>query len=65
MLKLKLQLIISICHQAEYHFAHEHSESYEIYLVDLEKEHIDGPHSIDEFEASKTTTQYRFSYNMQ
>jgi hypothetical protein len=50
---------------AEYHFAHEHSESYEIYLVDLEKEHIDGPHSIDEFEESKTTTQYRFSYNMQ
>ncbi|OMD89327.1 hypothetical protein BSK49_13160 [Paenibacillus odorifer] len=50
---------------AEYHFAHEHAESYEIYLVDLEKEHIDGPHSIDEFEASKTATQYRFSYNMQ
>jgi hypothetical protein len=50
---------------AEYHFAHEHAESYEIYLVDLEKEHIYGPNSIDEFEASKTATQYRFSYNMQ
>lgn len=50
---------------AEYHFAHEHAESYEIYLVDLEKEHIDGPHNIDEFEASKTPTQYKFCYNMQ
>ncbi|MGE8205830.1 protein NO VEIN domain-containing protein [Heyndrickxia sp. NPDC080065] len=50
---------------AEYHFAHEHAESYEIYLVDLGKEHIDGPHIIYEFEASKTATQYRFAYNMQ
>jgi hypothetical protein len=50
---------------AEYRFAHEHADSYEIYLVDLEKEHIDGPHSIDEFEASKTATQYRFSYTIQ
>lgn len=48
---------------AEYNFAHEHAESYEIYLVDLEKNHIDGPHSIGEFEESKTATQYRFSYN--
>ncbi|MEC2158007.1 sacsin N-terminal ATP-binding-like domain-containing protein [Virgibacillus halodenitrificans] len=48
---------------AEYNFAHENAESYEIYLVDLEKNHIDGPHSIDEFEESKTATQYRFSYN--
>lgn len=49
----------------EYQFAHEHLELYEIYLVDLEKGHIDGPHRIDEFEASKTATQYRFSYYLQ
>jgi hypothetical protein len=48
---------------AEYDFANDHAESYELYLVDLEKNHIDGPHSIDEFESSKTVTQYRFSYN--
>ena len=48
---------------AEYDFAHEHAKSYEIYLVDLENQHIDGPHSIDEFEASKTASQYKFSYN--
>ncbi|MCF6139085.1 sacsin N-terminal ATP-binding-like domain-containing protein [Pseudalkalibacillus berkeleyi] len=50
---------------AEYDFAYEQTGSYEIYLVDLEKKDINGPHSIDEFEASKTATQYRFSYNMQ
>jgi Domain of unknown function (DUF3883) len=49
---------------AEYHFANEHSESYEIYLVDLEKEHIYGPHSIVDFEGSKMATQYRFFYDM-
>ncbi|GED30264.1 DUF3883 domain-containing protein [Brevibacillus centrosporus] len=50
---------------AEYDFAHKHAESYEIYLVNLENEHIDGPHSIEEFEESKTATQYKFSYAMQ
>ncbi|MCF7756066.1 DUF3883 domain-containing protein [Paenibacillus xylanexedens] len=35
---------------AEYDFAHEHAESYEIYLVDLDNENIDGPHRIEEFE---------------
>lgn len=49
----------------EYDFAHEHSESYEIYLVNLENKHIDGPHSIEEFKASKRASQYRFSYNLQ
>lgn len=50
---------------AEYKFAHEHKDSYEIYLVDIEKGHIEGPHNIEEFESSKMVTQYKFHYRVQ
>lgn len=47
---------------AEYNFAKTNSDHYELYLVDIESNRIDGPHSIDEFEASKTSTEFQFSF---
>jgi hypothetical protein len=47
---------------AEYNFAKTNSEYYELYLVDIENNRIDGPHSLDEFEKSKASSEFQFSY---
>lgn len=46
----------------EYRFARDNVENYELYLVDLDKDIIDGPHSLSEFETSKEATMFQFSF---
>lgn len=47
---------------AEYNFAKSNSDNYELYLVNLINNCIDGPHRIEEFEESKRATEYQFSF---
>lgn len=47
---------------AEYNFANDNSEYYELYLVDIKGNEIDGPHKICEFEASKLSTEFQFFF---
>ncbi len=47
---------------SEYNFAVKNHKNYEIYLVDLDKKKINGPHSIKEFEASKISTEFQFGF---
>lgn len=46
----------------EYKFARDNAENYELYLVDLDNDIIDGPHSLSEFESSKEATLFQFSF---
>lgn len=47
---------------AEYNFANDNVDNYELYLVDFESQKIDGPHGISEFELSKVATEFLFSF---
>ena len=47
---------------AEYNFAKVNSHNYELYLVDLENNRIDGPHKLSEFETSKVSTEFQFIF---
>lgn len=47
---------------SEYSFARNNSNVYELYLVDLENDVIDGPHSIIEFDSSKVSTEFQFFF---
>jgi hypothetical protein len=47
---------------SEYNFAKNNSINYELYLVDLVKDEIDGPHSLSEFESSKVSTEFQFFF---
>ena len=47
---------------AEYNFAIRNIKHYQIYLVDLEKKQVNGPHSIKDFEASKVSTEFQFAF---
>lgn len=48
--------------KSEYDFAKKNEMNYELYLVDFDNHEIDGPHRISEFESSKVSTQFQFSY---
>lgn len=47
---------------SEYELAVNQGESYEIWLVDVNNNKINGPKYIKDFESSKEATEYRFSY---
>lgn len=47
---------------SEYKFAKNNANVYELYLVDLDKELLDGPHAISDFESSKVPTEFKFSF---
>lgn len=47
---------------SEYELAQSQSGLYEIWLVDLNKNVVNGPKFIREFESSKEATEYKFSY---
>lgn len=47
---------------SEYNFAKKNSNNYEIYLVDLENNKIDGPHHLSDFEPSKISTEFQFFF---
>jgi len=47
---------------AEYELANLQGQLYEIWLVDTKIKQINGPKYINEFEPSKETTEYKFSY---
>lgn len=47
---------------AEYELANLQGQLYEIWLVDIKTKHINGPKYINEFEPSKESTEYKFSY---
>ena len=47
---------------SEYNFAKKNSDNYEIYLVDLENNKIDGPHRLSDFEPSKISTEFQFFF---
>ena len=42
--------------------AQSQGDLYEIWLVDLNKNVVNGPKFIREFESSKEATEYKFSY---
>lgn len=48
--------------KSEYEFGTNNKENYELYLVDLAKKRVDGPHKIDEFEMLKNPTEYQFTF---
>lgn len=47
---------------SEYELAQSQGDLYEIWLVDLNKNVVNGPKFIREFESSKEATEYKFSY---
>jgi hypothetical protein len=47
---------------SEYNLAQSQGDLYEIWLVDLNENIVNGPKFIREFESSKESTEYRFSY---
>lgn len=61
-IEVKSALYTFIMSRQEYIFAKSNSENYELYLVDLKKKKIDGPHSLKEFESSKIATEFQFFF---
>ena len=47
---------------SEYNLAQSQGDLYEIWLVDLNENILNGPKFIREFESSKESTEYKFSY---
>lgn len=47
---------------SEYSFAKANANNYNLYLVDIRNDEIDGPHQIMEFESCKKETEYQFLF---